>query len=210
MAALNKKKTQKKNKSKRKGGVEGKGIGIGVEGIGVEGKGIEGKGVEGIGIERNSCKTRFCTKYYVPKVQGLTRTRRMKYIVKQNASDQPVFIQKLEAKLKKDTPEMQRLCELDYCNGENCSGTIYEPGPDLSKDAVQNLRKQFQYADPHPTEEITKSMIQSVRNQRAKRIFKGKKNVLVSGFYEELPGVADLKAKGATSGCASAAFLELT
>jgi hypothetical protein len=207
MAALNKKKTQKKKNSKRKGGIEGKGKGIEGKGKGIEGK---GKGIEGKGIEGNSCNTRFCQKYYVPKVQAIARTRRMKYIVKQNASDQPVFIQKLEAKLKKDTPEMQRMCELDYCNAENCSGTIYEPGPDLSESAVQNLRKQFQYADPHPTEEITKSMIQSVRNQRNKRIFKGKKNVLKDGFYTELPGVADLKRRGATSGCASAAFLELT
>ena len=153
-----------------------------------------------------TCKTKFCKKYYVPhtmkrryhsNMKGLNKTRRKQEL----------------KRLKTQEPEEYTKCVSTFCNTPECKDTIFEPGKGLPKGYIEKEIDGYLKKNPEPrsTKEQKikrrKTQIRTHINMR-KHFFKGKTNVLKDGFYEEFPKdkLADLKKKGAISGCAFAAL----
>jgi hypothetical protein len=89
-------------------------------------------------------------------------------------------------------------CILSYYNDSNCKGTIFEPGKNHDK-IIENILGKKDIKKGTPLYKLTRSLLLPMR----KDIFGKKDNVLVDNFYEGLSksDVAQLKSKGATSGC---------
>ncbi len=87
-----------------------------------------------------------------------------------------------------------------YCN-PTCEGTLFQPKKGFSNAAIKKKIMRN-----HPTSKWTRNMILKTSKSMRANIFGKKTDVLKNGFYEKLSKktVAELKKKGAISGCAAA------
>lgn len=157
----------------------------------------------GKGGNDEGCSTTFCKKYYVPRVKEQTRATLRKAALKMDKKNVKAFLQKSEESLKRSEPMMQELCESLFCNTPDCKDTMFEPGPRMSQGAIDQLKKTIKQQNPvEKDRKIVEKLAVNMSHKMRERIFQGKTNVLKDGFYTGLPGAADLKKKGAISGCA--------
>lgn len=94
----------------------------------------------------------------------------------------------------------QDTCAMAYCN-PTCEGTLFQP-----KKGFLNAAIKEKIMRNHPTSKWTQNMMLKASKTMRAKIFGKKTNVLKNGFYEKLSkkAVAEMKKKGAISGCAAA------
>ena len=144
-----------------------------------------------------TCKTKFCDKYYVP------RTTRRKYHSNMKGLNKTRRKQELK-RLKTQEPEEYTKCVSTFCN-TTCKDTLFEPGKWLSKGYIKKEIDGFLNTLNYPIRKKERErniFIRLHRNSR-KDYFNGKTNILKDGFHEKLAKhrVADLKKRGAISAC---------
>jgi hypothetical protein len=125
-----------------------------------------------------------------------SKTVKKQYQVCEELLQQNQSLQK-EPLTVKHRKQIMKSCKLGYYNDKKCSGTIFEPGND--KTVIDNVMKSRKMKPDSFAYNFTKALLISMRKNITRN-----KNYLQDGFYSKLSkkDVAQLKSKGATSGCA--------